>query len=289
MSALERVRRAGEEEARGRRRVRRIGDDGVERANELGRQRPAEVVLNARGRERRIRELSLQKGNQPRIDVYDREARDRRRRAVATYKERKRERGQIIVSEQQHAAADECTGLVDREHAPKLRVHRAVALIQLESCGRAAAYDLRELVHERRELVRHDDTAPAAAWARRTAELQAAVCEELAPGRRQLPRPLVRDDRALAELTTDGGDDRDRQLGGPADPPGGDRLESRKRRQHGPDALLPLGETDGSRNLPDDVLRVSQGTDGCSGCSPARRRGARGSCSARCRRRCPRT
>ena len=92
--------------------------------------------------ERRIRELSLQKGDQPRIDVHDREVRDRRRRAVATYKERKRERGQVVVTEQEHAAADECSGLVDRKQAPDLRVHRAVALIQLESCGRAAANGL---------------------------------------------------------------------------------------------------------------------------------------------------
>ena len=164
--AFERLGRAREEEPSRPRRVRRIGDDGVERAHQLRRQRPTEVVLDARGRERRIRELSLQKGDQPRIDVHDREVRDRRGRAVATYKERKRERGQVVVTEQEHAAADECTGLVDRKQAPDLRVHRAVALIQLESCGRAAANGFRELAHERRELVRDDDTPPAAARAR---------------------------------------------------------------------------------------------------------------------------
>ena len=87
------------------------------------------------------------------------------------------------------------------------------------------------------------------------AELQAAVGEELAPGGRQLRRPLLRDDGTLAELTADGGDDRDRQLDRPADPPGRDRLEPRKRRQHGSDAVLALGETDGSRNLPENVVR----------------------------------
>ena len=52
---VERLGGAREEEGRARGRVGRIGEDGVEGARQLRRQRPAEVVLDARDRERRVR------------------------------------------------------------------------------------------------------------------------------------------------------------------------------------------------------------------------------------------
>ena len=257
---------------------------------QLRRQRPAEVVLDARRRERRSGELALEKGDERGIDVHDREARDRRTRAVVAHEQPECERGQVVVAEQEHAAADEGTGLVDREEATELRLDRAVALVELEPGGRPAPDGARELAHERREPGRDDDPPPAAARARgRAADAQAAAGEERAPGRRQLRRPLLRDERALAELAADGGHDRHRQLGRTADPARRDGLEPGERGQNGTDAPLALGEPDGGRHLADDAALLSQATGGCSGRSPARRRGARGSCSARCRRRCRRT
>ena len=49
-----------------------------------------------------------------------------------------RQRGQVVVAEQEHAAADEGTGLVNREETPELRVDRAVALVELEPRRRPA-------------------------------------------------------------------------------------------------------------------------------------------------------
>ena len=272
---VERLGGAREEEGRARGRVGRIGDDGVERALQLRRQRPAEVVLDARRRERRSGELALEKGDERGIDVHDREARDRRTRAVVAHEQPERERGQVVVAEQEHAAADEGAGLVDRQEAPELRLDRAVALVELEPGGRPAADGARELAHERREPGRDDDPPPAAPRAcGRAADAQAAAGEERAPGRRQLRRPLLRHERALAQLAADGGHDRHRQLGRAADPARRDGLEPGERGQDGTDAALALGEPDGGGHLADDAALLSQATGGCSGRSPARRRGA---------------
>ena len=160
---VQRLGGARQEERRSRGRVRRVGDDGVERAPQRRRQRPTEVVHDAASRERRSGELALEKGDQRGIDVHDREARDRRARAVVAHEELKRERGQVVVAEQEHAAADEGTGLVDREEATQLRVDGAVTLVELEPGGRPAPDGLRELARERREPGRDDDPPPAAA------------------------------------------------------------------------------------------------------------------------------
>ncbi len=172
---VERVRRAGEEEPSARGRVGRIGDDGVELACQLLRQRPAEVVLDARDRKRRVCELNRQEADQRGVDVHHREPRDRRVRAEAVHEEAQRQAGQVVVAEQEHAAPDERAGLVDREQAAELRVHRAVALVELEPGGRAAAHGLRELAHEGLQLVGEDDPAGAAARARSRAEPKPAL------------------------------------------------------------------------------------------------------------------
>ena len=207
-------------------------------------------------------------------------------RAVVTHEQPKRKRGQVVVAEQEHAAADERTCLVDREEAPELRVDRAVALVELEPRGRPGPDCPRELAHERRERRRDDDSAPTAAGARRgSSDSEAAGGEELAAGGRQPRRSLLRHDRALAELAADGGDDRHRQLGRPADAARRDRLEPGQRGQDRAHAPLALGQPDGGRHLADDALRLSQVTAECSEWTRARRRAARGSSPARRRRR----
>ena len=137
-------------------------------------------MFDAGDRERRVCELVLEEGDQRGIDVHNREARDRGARAVRTHEQLERERGQVVVAEEEDAAADERARLVDREQSPELRVHRAMALVELEPGGRPATDGLRELAHEGRELAADDDSAAAAAGARRAAELQAAAGEELA-------------------------------------------------------------------------------------------------------------
>ena len=272
---VERLGGAREEEGRARGRVGRIGDDGVERAHQLRRQRPAEVVLDAVGRERRSGELPLQEGDERRIDVHDREARDRRGRAVVAHEQPERERGQVVVAEQEHAAADEGAGLVDRQEPPELRVDRAVALVELEPGGRPAPDGARELAHERREP--GGTTTP-----RPPHPGHAAVRPMRRPPPAKSARPagvscVGRSSatmRPLAELAADGGHDRHRQLGRPADPARRDGLEPGERGQDGADAALALGEPDGGGHLADDAALLSQATGGCSGRSPARHRGA---------------
>ena len=192
---VERLGGAREEERRSRGRVGRIGEDGVERADELRRQRLPEVVLDAADRERRFGELAREEGDERGIDVHDREVGDRRARPVVADQQPDRERGQIVVAEQEDAAADEGAGLVDGQEALELRVDRAVALVELEPGGRPTPDCPRELAHERREPGRDDDSAPAAGRARscssrgegrrrRRARGRQASTESVAPPRR---------------------------------------------------------------------------------------------------------
>ena len=97
------------------------------------------------------------------------------------------------------------------------------------------------------------------------------------PVGRQLRGPFLCHDGVLTKLAADSSDDRDRQLGLPADAPRRDGLQAGERRQHRTDTPFALGEPDRGGHVTDDAAFLSQGPSGCSGRAPARRRGARGS------------
>ena len=66
-----------------------------------------------------------------------------RARAVRTHEQQERERGQVVVAEEEDSTADKRARFVDREQSPQLRIHCAMALVELEPGGRPATDGLR--------------------------------------------------------------------------------------------------------------------------------------------------
>src|ERR1022692_4166471 len=181
------------------------------------------------------------------------------------------------------------------EGSMDLRFHRAVTLVQLHPGGRGAGRGLLKLGAQRGELGRDAQ-----------AETAAAVAARIEPGGRraeggagflgQPDRPGPVDDRALAQLVADGRDDRNRQLGQPADLAGRDRLPQRDHAQDVTDARRALGQADCQRDLVRDRVNVHRPATSTrlalryppTSCPGWNRRAGTTSCGARrlSRRRC---
>ncbi len=169
-----------------------------------------------------------------------------------------RERGEVVVAEQENASPVERPCLVQREHAPDLRLDVAVHLIELDPrCGRA--------VRERGEPFcatgAREEGTTISRCAQAGQAASAAISppgdgEQLAAVGRQLNRARPVDDAALPELVADRADDRDGQLGDAADLPDRNGLEPGSGAHDVANACIALGQADARGNLVDDPGRL---------------------------------
>jgi hypothetical protein len=176
-----RVRRPRQEQTCGRDRVRRIRDDRVERAQKARRQRLAEIVLKSRDRKRRAPELAPDEIDDLGVDVQNAEVRNGRPGSEAPHHAIDRKRRQVVVSEEQDATADQRVGLVDRQYSPQLRLHRAVALVEVDpDRGRALRQPVDRCDERRRLTVESDSAATACRTGRGALKPEPTVREQLA-------------------------------------------------------------------------------------------------------------
>ena len=215
--------------------------------------------MQTRDGKRRGGQLAAHEAHDLRVDVDDGELRDRRRGAEAPDGTVNRQRRQVVVAENEDATPDESVRLVQCEHATELRLDGAVALVEIEARRRCRPRRPGDVPDDRSESAGDDDLTPAAARARGAGrQAERARREEPASARGQLGGTAFRDDRPLAELAADGGDDRNGKLRGAAQASDRDRLESRQCGEHRSHAALALGQTDCVRDLAHDAEPISQ-------------------------------
>jgi hypothetical protein len=129
-----------------------------------------------------------------------------------------------------------------------------VALVEIRPSRWREPRDASHLREQRCHLATDDHAAPGALrTGRRTLDVEPARGEELTAARRELRRPLRRDDRALAQLAADRGDDRDRQVDRSREAARRHGLEAHDGGDHGADAALALREADGCGDLAHDL------------------------------------
>jgi hypothetical protein len=147
--------------------------------------------------------------------------------------------------------------LVQREHAPNLRLDVAVHLVEFDPGHGCAVRERREPPRNRSERRGDDDLPLGAGQTGRFGREVAASCgEQLAAVRGQLNRACAVDNAARTELVADRADDRDGELGDAADLPDRDWLELRSGTNDVADACVTLGQADGRGDLVDDPARL---------------------------------
>ena len=208
----------------------------------------------ALNRERRTVELGPDEVEQPLVDVQDGGSVDRtsgtRGRSGASATDIRSSSPSSRIRR-----PHESVGLVQREHAQKLRLERAMALVELGERRRSVAASVSTSRRSRPSAGENDQPAAAARGTTSRPAAPAAAPNRRRPSGVNWAGRVAATMAALSQLAADRGDERDGELRGAADPPRRDGLEPSEGREHGPHAGLALGEADSARDLGDELLR----------------------------------
>ena len=246
--------RAGHEQLGPGHRVRRVGADHIERAGQPLGQRVAQVVLDDLSREARGAQFPAQVADQVGIAVQHRDGTRPPTRPGVPSEDRQGHADQVVVPQQQDPLPGQRARLVHRQHPAQLGLRRAVGLVQVQLRGRLRQGRPFQRPGQRGGLVRDHHAQAATARAPAGDPVQPGPgCRRAGQagpsGRSQPHRAGPVHHAALAQLVADGGDERDRQLGSPADLARRDRLMAGDHPEDVGNAGRPLRQPDRGGDL----------------------------------------